>query len=144
MDKSKINVMFGKFLVDLLAAEATEDEGDIEQLEQPKLVEAPTGGWTNEYDRYMFGIVNKIIEDYGMERETAQEIVLSVAGVMAERKHLPVVPKGASDDEKVTAWLAAAEKIEFAKHVIGMTDKMMQEVVKEVADEPDDKDENDD
>lgn len=143
MDKSKVTVMFDRFLVQMLAVEAI-DEEEVEQPQAPAKAEPPAGGWTNKYDEYMFGIVNKVIEDYGLERETAHEIVMGVAGVMVDRKHLPVLPKGSMAKESVEAWVVAAEKIEFAKHVIGLTDKMMQETVKEIADEPDDKDENDD
>jgi hypothetical protein len=143
MEKSKINTMFDKFLVQLLASEATEEDEVIEQPEQPKLVEAPATGWTSKYDEYMFGLVNKIIEDYGLEQEVATEIVQGVAGVLVGRKHLPAMPKGSATVESLAAWVEAAEKIGFAKHVIGITDKMVQEAVKETDPDDGDDDSND-
>lgn len=134
MDKSKISTMFDKFLVQLLAAEAIDDEEDVEGVEQPKLFEAPDGGWKNKYDEYMFNLANQIMTDYGLDREATMEVVLGVAGVLVERKHLPAIPKGQVEAEIVTKWVEAAEKIGFAKHVLGMTDKIMREAVKEVGD----------
>lgn len=144
MEKNKINTMFDKFLVTMLASEATDEDEVIEQPEQPKLVEAPAGGWSNEYDKYMFGIVNKIIEDYGLERETATEIVMGAAGVLADRKHLLPLPKGSVAAEVTTKWVEAAQKIDFSKHVIGITDKMVKEAVKEADSDADDKDDTND
>ena len=143
MDRTKIGTMFNKFLLGLLADEVAESDQVAEDLavEPPvaELYEAPADGWPNKYDEYMFGIANEVIGNYGLDKESATELVLGTAGALAEKKCLLPLPKMGAEtsEEDLQKWVATAESVGFQKLIIDVTEAVMKAAVEEVANEPD-------
>jgi len=143
MDRTKIRTMFGKFLLGLLADEVAESDQVVEDLTAeeptPELYEAPEGGWPSKYDEYMFGVTNHIIKEYGLDKESATELVLGTAGALAERKCLPAVMQAGDEHtaEEFHDWVAKAESLGFQKVVIDVAERIMKEAIEEIASEPD-------
>lgn len=140
MDKNKVGSMFNGFLLDLLSTEAVEDEAVEAALEEtefvPELFEEPEDGWS-PYDAFMFGLANKVMEDYGLDRESAVEIVLGLANGLAEKKHLLPVPKGEVEVEDLEKWVKAAEKQNFEAVVLGVVEKVMADAIEDTKDDTD-------
>ncbi len=143
MDRGKISTMFGKFLLGLLADEVAEADEVVEDLtaEPPRgeLVEAPKDGWPNKYDEYMFGMTNGVIESYGLDQESAAELVMGTAGALAEKKCLPAIPKAGEEvtEEDLQKWVATAESVGLQKIVMDVAEAVMKEATEAVAAEPD-------
>lgn len=141
MDKKKIGVMFDGFLLDLLSTEVVEDEEVEEALaetesDDPELFEEPEDGW-NVYDKYMFRLANRVMEEYGLSRESTMEAILGCASMLADKKHVPATPKGEVEVEDLHAWVKAAEEIRFENLIIGIVESVMADAIEETKDEPD-------
>lgn len=143
MDRGKIGTMFRKFLLELLADEVAESDEVVEDLtaEPPKgdLIEAPKEGWPSKYDEYMFGLTNEVIEAYGLDHESATELVIGTAGALAEKKCLLALPKAGEEatEEDLQKWVATAESVGLQKIVMNVAEAIMKEATDAVAKEPD-------
>lgn len=137
MDRVKIETHFNRFLLALLADEITESDQIIEDVMQKPpsmpLIEAPEDGHKSRYDEYMFRLANEVIEKYGFDQESAVELVLGIAGGLAERKCLPEMPKpgDAVEVETLEGWVAKAESIGFQTIVIEVAERIMKEAIQE-------------
>jgi len=143
MDRGKISTMFNKFLLGLLADEVAEADEIAEDLaaDPPasELIEEPEDGWPNKYDEYMFGMTNEVIDAYGLDQESATELVLGTASALAEKKCLPALPKAGEEvsEEDLQKWVATAESVGLQRIVMTVADAVMREAVEAVAKEPD-------
>jgi len=138
MDKQKISSMFDKFLVNLFLDEMAEDEAAKEeleaierQIETPQLFEEPEEGWTNNYDGYMFGLANHLMEEYGLDQEAVMGCIMDTAQLFIEKKALPALPKGEVEVEDLDKWVQAAEAIQLDEAVVEVVDRLMVDAVAE-------------
>lgn len=71
-----------------------------------------------EFDVYMDGVLNAVIDEYDADEDEAVDYIIYVADDLAEEGLLPPFPTEDSSTEEVSAWLAAAESSGFAGMVL--------------------------
>jgi hypothetical protein len=81
------------------------------------------GGAENEtdipdaLDRYLGGIAQNLIDNYGMSETSAFAKITSTARSLASAGTLPSMPSDSSDDQEIAEWMGKAASIAFAQHV---------------------------
>ena len=90
------------------------------------------GGATNvsdiadNFDRYILGIVDEIVECCDMTEDEAIDYTFDVALALAEDGTLPPIPD-VSDLEGTAAWIGSAATMQFGQLVLAMLDAETEE-----------------